>query len=193
MKTKLPPWFKQEIPGRQAQELMRLCSESGVHTVCIEAGCPNVSSCFANKQLAFMILGDTCSRSCGFCMVKKTGRSTLSIDKDEPDRVAGLVKALGLDYVVITSVCRDDLCDGGARVFARTIKAVRGINKDKKVEVLIPDFQGDINSLECVLDARPDCLAHNLETVPRLYPQLRPQADYRRSLEVLKKIGRAHV
>lgn len=133
-----------------------------------------------------MILGKFCSRGCRFCGVKKTGQPEMPVDNEEADRVAGLVKALALEYVLLTSVCRDDLSDGGAQVFARTIKAVRGINKNTKVEALIPDFRGKIDSLKCVLDARPDCLAHNLETVPRLYPQLRPQADYRRSLGVLE-------
>ncbi|MDI6606179.1 MAG: lipoyl synthase [Candidatus Omnitrophota bacterium] len=186
MKNRLPFWFRQEIPGRQATEMLRLLSEFGVHTVCSHAHCPNLSYCFKNKKVTFMILGSLCSRNCGFCAVNKAGQKKLTLDEAEPDRVARVVKMLGLGYVVITSVTRDDLADKGARLFARTIEAIRRINKNIKIEVLIPDFQGDSVGLKRVLDALPDILAHNIETVRRLYLTLRPQADYQRSLGILR-------
>ncbi|MFH0762803.1 MAG: lipoyl synthase [Candidatus Omnitrophota bacterium] len=186
MKNRLPPWFRQEIPGPQAKELLRLFAESGVHTVCLHAHCPNISDCFKNKRATFMILGSACTRNCGFCAVAKAGQKKLTVDEGEPDRVAGVVKRLGLAYAVITSVSRDDLVDKGAGLFAKTIEAVRRVNNSIKIEVLIPDFQGDAASLKQVLDAAPNVLAHNIETVPRLYRNLRPQADYQRSLGILK-------
>lgn len=186
MKNRLPSWFRQEIPGSDALGLLRLLSEFNVHTVCREANCPNLSYCFGNKKATFMILGDTCTRNCGFCAVNKPKKKIVSLDGGEPERVAEVVKILGLDYVVITSVSRDDLADKGAKFFAKTIGAIRHIDKKIKVELLIPDFQGDIRSLRCVLDAAPDLLAHNIETVRRLYAELRPQADYERSLGILK-------
>jgi len=186
MKRRLPVWFKQDIPGQPVKELLHLCSEAGVHTVCVEAACPNLSACFKRKELTFMILGGICSRSCSFCAVKKSGGAKIGTDKNEPGRVADLVKKLGLDYVVITCVCRDDLPDAGAQLFARTIKAIKEAKRNVKVEILIPDFRGETRNLKCALDAQPDVLAHNLETVPRLYSALRPQADYRRSLQVLR-------
>ena len=186
MKNRLPFWFRQEIPGSGALELLRLLSEFNVHTVCREANCPNLSYCFGNKKAAFMILGNTCTRSCRFCAVNKPQDKILSLDRGEPERVAEVVKILGLDYVVITSVSRDDLVDKGAQVFAETIQSVRHRNKNIKIEVLIPDFQGRAESLKEVLDAAPDCLAHNIETVRRLYAELRPEASYARSLGILR-------
>lgn len=164
-------------------------SDSGVHTVCQEAGCPNLSYCFKHLKLTFLILGDTCTRACAFCGVGKSeNKKGLSRDEEEPLRIAKIVRDLGLDYVVITAVTRDDLTDGGAGIFARTIELIRQLNSDIKIEVLIPDFKGNISSLKCVLDARPHLVGHNIETVERLYKVLRPQADYRLSLSILRKL-----
>jgi len=208
--NRLPPWFRQDIPDNKTLDLMHLFSEFGVHTVCQEAKCPNMNYCFRNNKATFMILGDTCTRNCSFCNVnpvrntvqtreetlvsngvnKSGGGSRLSQEAwvDEAEKISTLVKMLGMRYVVITSVSRDDLADGGAGQFAKTIELVRGGNKDIEIEVLIPDFQGEISSLKCVLDACPDVIGHNIETVRRLYKDLRPKADYQLSLEVLSKI-----
>lgn len=185
--NRLPSWFKQEIPDRTVLERAQRLSEFKVHTVCQEARCPNLSSCFKDLRFTFMVLGDTCTRNCRFCAVKKT-KNQLELDLEEPLRIARAVKKLGLDYVVITSVTRDDLVDAGAEIFARTIELIRKINRNIKIEVLIPDFKGRLVSLKCLLAASADVVAHNLETVSRLYRDLRPEADYALSLEVLKKI-----
>lgn len=186
--TKLPTWFRQEIPNETTQELTQLLTKSCVHTVCQEARCPNINHCFKNKRFTFMILGDTCTRNCRFCAVTKSANKNLALDEDEPYRISQLVKRLDLDYVVITSVTRDDLVDGGAAIFAKTIELIHKINEDIKVEVLIPDFRGKIQSIESVLNAGPSVVAHNIETVKRLYPDLRPQADYELSWGILGKI-----
>ncbi len=183
--NRLPSWFRQDIPDDKTFDLMRLFSASGVNTVCQEAKCPNISYCFRNNEFTFMILGKTCTRSCGFCNVDKTDCFNLAVDSQEPYRISELVRILGLNYVIVTSVSRDDLPDAGASVFAKTIELIHGINRGIKIEVLIPDFQGKVSSLRSVLDAGPNVLAHNIETVKRLYTDLRPQADYRVSLEVL--------
>lgn len=188
MKNRLPSWFKQEIPGRKTAELSDMLSEAGVHTVCRQAKCPNIGFCFENKELTFMILGSACTRSCAFCNVAKATTAGLGVDEEEPLRISRLVEKLELDYVVITSVNRDDLIDAGAGMFAETIRSIRSLKRGIKIEVLIPDFQGNILSLKRVVDSEPDLIAHNLETVPRLYKDLRPQADYRLSLTILKKI-----
>ena len=185
---KLPTWFRQEIPNETTQELTQLLTKSCVHTVCQQARCPNINHCFKNKRFTFMILGDTCTRNCRFCAVTKSANKNLALDEDEPYRISQLVKRLDLDYVVITSVTRDDLVDGGAAIFAKTIELIHKINEDIKVEVLIPDFRGKIQSIESVLNAAPFVVAHNIETVKRLYPDLRPQADYELSLGILRKI-----
>ncbi len=161
----------------------RLLADLRLHTVCREACCPNIAECFGQGTATFMILGDTCTRGCRFCAINH-GRPT-PLDPDEPERVAEAAARLNLRHVVITSVTRDDLADGGANEFAAAVQAVRRRLPEAAVEVLVPDFNGSCAALEAVLDARPDVLNHNLETVPRLYPQVRPQADYRRSLEVL--------
>ena len=186
--TKLPAWFRQEIPNEITQELAQLFAKSCVHTVCQEARCPNINHCFKNKRFTFMILGDTCTRNCRFCAVTKSANKNLALDEDEPYRISQLAKSLDLDYVVITSVTRDDLVDGGAAIFAKTIELIHKINEDIKVEVLIPDFRGKIQSIESVLNAGPFVVAHNIETVKRLYPDLRPRADYELSLGILGKI-----
>lgn len=181
----LPAWFKQDIPGIGTFELANRFSQSGIHTVCIEAACPNISRCFKEGRATFLILGDTCTRHCSFCNIKKHGSGKLAVDNHEPLRVNEAIRSMGLSYAVITSVTRDDLPDGGASIFARTIELIRGKDGGLEVEALIPDFRGDRASLKLVLDAAPSVLAHNMETVERLYPELRPQAGYRRSLELL--------
>ena len=183
--NRLPLWFKQEIPDAASLKMSMLLAEFGVNTVCRAAKCPNISYCFKHSQATFMLLGNTCTRHCRFCNVTKTGSLPIFLDDDEPDKVSRIVKTLGLNYVVLTSVTRDDLDDGGASVFAKTLNLIHAVNKDIKVEVLIPDFQGKFESLKCVLAAGPYVAGHNLETVSRLYDDLRPQADYRRSLNIL--------
>ena len=158
----------------------------GLHTVCEEARCPNRHECFGRGAATFMILGDTCSRSCGFCSVKTGKGIPLEQLANEPEQVAEAASALSLRYVVITSVNRDELPDGGAAHFAATVRAVRRRLPEAMIEVLTPDFKGDREALETVLDARPDTFNHNVESVARLYPTVRPQAGYEQSLEVLK-------
>ncbi|MDD5431871.1 MAG: lipoyl synthase [Candidatus Omnitrophica bacterium] len=187
MKSKIPSWFRQDIPDASTFKLTHLVSEFGVNTVCKEAMCPNMSYCFKHNKITFMILGSTCTRNCSFCNVDKTKEVKMGFDSDEPFRIAEVVRALGLSYVVITSVTRDDLSDGGAWVFAKTIEAIRQVSQEIKVEVLIPDFKGKVASLKCVLNAYPNILAHNIETIRRLYPKLRPMSDYELSLGILSK------
>jgi len=188
MINRLPAWFKQDIPNTGALARMRLLSQFNIHTICQEAKCPNVSDCFHNLRFTFMILGDTCTRNCRFCAVRKSGRvSNLRMDLDEPYRIARVVRELGFNYVVITSVTRDDLSDGGAGQFAQTIELIHGIDRKIKIEALIPDFSDNITSLKTVVAARPSILAHNLETVKRLYSVVRPQANYAVSLEILSQ------
>jgi len=187
----LPQWFRQELPGDKALSLARELKESGIHTVCQEAKCPNVSGCFNKNNLTFIILGNVCSRNCRFCAVQKAQvTKKLIIDTQEPERIAEVVKKLGMTYVVITSVTRDDLVDGGAEIFARTIKSVRAIDNSIRLEVLIPDLKGSIDSLKIIIDAGPNVVAHNIETVAGLYPEVRPMADYRLSLGVIENIKR---
>ena len=181
-----PEWLKVRFPGGERyQRLQRLMRDEGLHTVCEEAHCPNVGECWNAGTATFMILGDVCTRSCGFCAVT-TGRPG-EIDLLEPFRVAKAVQTLGLDYVVITSVNRDDVVSGGAEVFAACIKAIRRNDPAVRVEVLIPDFKGNWDALGMVVDARPFVLNHNIETVPRLYRRVRPQARYERSLELIRR------
>lgn len=188
MRNRLPKYFKQEIPGEAVFEKLQLISRFNLHTVCQEARCPNISHCFRKQRLTFLILGDSCTRNCRFCAVKKLAHNRLRVDGGEPQRLASAVGELGLKYVVITSVTRDDLADAGAEIFAKTISLIRTMSKEIKVEVLIPDFQGKISHLTKIIKANPDVVAHNLETVARLYPDLRPEANYQCSLEVLGKI-----
>ncbi|HYP25830.1 MAG TPA: lipoyl synthase [Blastocatellia bacterium] len=187
---RLPEWLRK--PRRNVgadHELKRMLRTRGLHTVCEEARCPNRNDCFERGAATFMILGDTCSRSCGFCSVK-TGRGLpLESLAGEPEEVAEASAQLGLRYVVITSVNRDELPDGGAAHFAKTISAVRRRLPDAKIEVLTPDFKGDLRALRTVLDAAPDTFNHNVESIPRLYRTVRPQADYRQSLGVLRASG----
>lgn len=186
---RLPGWIKaksfvEDLPRRGGlHDTKQMLRNYGLSTVCEEARCPNKCECFSKPTATFMILGSVCTRSCGFCSVKSAIPSP--IEEDEPERVAMAAKEMGLKYVVITSVTRDDLRDGGASHFAKTVQAVRRHLPDAKVEVLTPDFKGDYNALKTVLDSRPDVFNHNLETVPRLYPYVRPQADYMTSLNIL--------
>jgi len=183
--VKKPLWLKKKIhTGGALHSVRSLLGRCRLHTVCEEARCPNLGECFSHGTATFLILGDVCTRSCRFCAV--AGGVPDPPDPDEPSRVADAVRELGLTYAVVTSVTRDDLPDGGASFFAETIRAIREISPGTGVEVLVPDFGGDMNALETVLDARPDVLNHNVETVPRLYPAVRPEADYTRSLGVLK-------
>jgi lipoic acid synthetase len=184
--TRLPTWFKIRLTTTKNSSSVRNVLESKkLHTVCSSAGCPNRSECWNAGTATFMILGNICSRTCAFCAVPK-GRPR-NVDRDEPNRVAEAVFALGLHYAVITSVTRDDLPDGGAELFAATIRTIRCRQPDCGIEVLIPDFQGCKASLDTVLAAGPDVLNHNMETVPSLYAQVRPQAEYKRSLELLAR------
>ena len=186
---RLPPWLKAKAPGNSNYRgIKRLISEKRLNTVCESAHCPNIGECWGNRTATFMILGDICTRSCGFCAIK-TGRPTW-LDENEPERVADAVAHLGLRHAVITSVNRDELPDGGARIFARTIEALNKRCPETSVEVLIPDFQGNWQALETVLEAGPNILNHNIETVPRLYYKMRRQAKYARSLELLDRAAR---
>ncbi len=181
-----PPWLKVRFPaGGRFAELLELMRSSELHTVCEEARCPNIGECWSRGTATFMILGDTCTRSCGFCAVK-TGRPG-ALDTDEPRRVALAIQRMGLRHAVITSVNRDELPDGGARMFAECIRWGRRLSPGTTFEVLIPDFRGDAAALATVLAAAPEILNHNVETVPRLYRRVRPQAIYERSLEVLRR------
>ena len=183
---RLPPWLKARAPGSPNYiEIKGLLKDLRLNSVCESAHCPNIGECWGNRTATFMILGDVCTRSCGFCAIK-TGRPD-HLDEDEPNRVAAAVARLNLRHAVITSVNRDELDDGGARIFARTLDELHKLCPETTVEVLIPDFQGDWDALRVVLDAEPDILNHNLESVPRLYPKMRPQAKYDRSLELLHR------
>ncbi len=185
-RRRLPAWLKAKAPGSPGYlRLKRLVKGLDLNTVCESAHCPNIGECWSAGTATFMILGDVCTRSCGFCAIR-TGRPT-HVDHEEPERVAEAIARLHLRHAVITSVNRDELPDGGASIFARTIRAVHERCPGTSVEVLIPDFQGNWDALAEVLDAGPEILNHNLETVPRLYRRMRPQARYERSLELLDR------
>jgi lipoyl synthase len=183
-KLERPVWLRAPAPaGENYRELKRLVGELKLHTVCESAACPNVGECWNRRTATFMILGNVCTRRCGFCAVQKG--APLAVDFDEPRRVAEACAVLGLKYAVVTSVNRDDRKDGRAELFALTIEAIRERIPGCKVEVLVPDFQGSHAAIEMVLSARPDVLNHNIETVPRLYRQVRLGARYDRSLDML--------
>jgi lipoic acid synthetase len=185
-RARRPEWLKVRLPGGDGYfRLKGILRGLDLHTVCEEARCPYVAECWGQGTATFMILGDVCTRSCGFCAVK-TGLPTY-LDREEPERVARAVAAMGLSHAVVTSVNRDELPDGGASIFAATIEAIRRQRPGTKVEVLIPDFKGSRESLETVLAAAPDILNHNVETVPRLYKRVRPGARYSQSLELLRR------
>lgn len=181
-----PDWLRVKLPyGETFRKLVNLIDENQLHTVCQSARCPNMGECWTAGTATFMILGNVCTRSCGFCAVK-TGRPDSGLDYDEPRRVAEAARIMGLRHAVVTSVNRDERRDGGAPIFAETIRRLRQEIPGCTVEVLIPDFRGIWEALQIVLDERPEILNHNVETVPRLYRRVRPQAVYARSLEVLR-------
>ena len=187
-----PPWMKVRLSiGKNYRQLKNLVHGEDLHTVCEEARCPNIYECWERRSATLMILGDTCTRSCGFCAIK-TGRPP-TLDLAEPLRVGAAVKSMGLRHCVITSVNRDELDDGGASVWAATIREIRRQAPGCTVEVLIPDFKGDAEALATVMEARPDVLAHNLETVPGLYGTVRPQAEYGQSLQLLRRASEGHM
>ena len=180
-----PPWLKVRAGGNKKYlEVQSLLRQYNLHTVCQEANCPNRGECFSAGTATFLIMGPNCTRHCTFCNV--TPGTICPIDQDEPDNVARAVDILGLNHAVITSVTRDDLTDGGAMHFARVIEAIRELSRKITIEVLTPDFKGNREDIKTVLEARPDVFNHNIETVPQLYDEVRPQADYRRSLGVLE-------
>ena len=182
-----PDWLKVKIAGGENYSKMKsLLRTAKLHTICEEAKCPNLAECFEAGTSVFLILGDTCTRNCRYCNVKHG--TPLPINPSEPQDVAESVKKLGLKYVVITSVTRDDLSDGGASVFAETVKEVKTLNPNCKIEVLIPDFKGNVDSLKKILESGPDVINHNIEVVEDLFPEIRPGGDYNQSLFVLKSL-----
>jgi lipoic acid synthetase len=186
--TSRPDWLRVRFPGGPNYlELKRIMRQHGLHTVCESARCPNIGECWEQRTATFMILGNLCTRSCGFCAVP-SGKPIDQPDPDEPRRVAEAVVKMGIEYAVVTSVNRDDQPDGGAAIFAETIGAIRLAKPRCKVEVLIPDFRSNRHALETVVRARPDVLNHNTETVPRLYRLVRRGARYERSLELLRRV-----
>ena len=182
----LPEWLKRPAPdARKLSGIERMLKELGLSTVCQSAHCPNMGECFNRGTATFMILGDQCTRNCRFCAVAHR-KSPPAVDPEEPLHLADAAQQLGLSHVVVTSVTRDDLADGGAGQFVKTIAALRKNTPPPTIEILVPDFKGDADAIKRVCDARPDVFNHNMETVPRLYPAIRPQAEYGRSLSVLK-------
>lgn len=185
--NRLPSWLSRKMgQPSKLHEMKNILRSRNLHTVCESARCPNIGECFSKPTATFMILGDVCTRHCGFCSVDKTA-APLVVDANEPQNIALTAKELGLRHVVITSVTRDDLADGGATQFALTIRAVKDTINPISIEVLTPDFKGDERALKTVLDAKPDIFNHNIETVPSLYEKVRPQANYRQSLQVIEK------
>jgi len=181
---KRPDWLKVKLPsGQNYKDVLSLMRTEHLNTVCEEARCPNLAECWNDRTATFMILGDICTRTCGFCNIK-TGMPN-HVDTDEPRRVAESVKQLNLKHAVITSVDRDDLDDGGANIFAETVKQIRILSPNCTIETLTPDFKGDDKSFEILLNSPPDILNHNLETIERLYHAVRPQAKYQRSLDLI--------
>ena len=182
-----PDWLKVKIGGgKNFIKMKSLLRNAKLHTICEEAKCPNIAECFGSGTAVFLILGDICTRNCKYCNVKHGVPN--SLNPNEPNDVAESVKKLDLKYVVITSVTRDDLDDGGASVFYKTVNEVKKLNKNCKVEVLIPDFKGKIDSLKKILDAKPDVINHNIEVVQDLFPKIRPEGNYETSLELLRNI-----
>lgn len=181
-----PEWLKSRISSAQSVQIGNMLRSLGLNSVCEGANCPNMGECFKNKTVTFMILGNVCTRNCAFCAVPKGNPQP--VDANEPENVAAAAKKLGLLHTVVTSVTRDDLADGGAEQFAATVRALKGALPNSTIEVLIPDFKGDLNSLKTVIEARPDIINHNIETVPSLYQTVRPMAVYERSLELLQKV-----
>jgi lipoic acid synthetase len=185
---KKPDWIKTRLrTGPQFTELKDLVRREGLHTVCEEAGCPNIFECWEDREATFLIGGDQCTRRCDFCQID-TGKPQ-PLDRDEPHRVATSVQAMGLRYATVTGVARDDLPDEGAWLYAETIRQIHALNPDTGVEILVPDFSGKPELLQQVFDAAPEVFAHNVETVPRIFRRIRPAFDYKRSLDVLR-LGR---
>ena len=181
---RFPEWLKKPIQRRKGYSSVAGCiSENRLHTVCVEARCPNRAECFSDGTATFLIMGNVCTRNCGFCGVSHG--NPLPLDVEEPERIAAAAKSLNLRHIVITSVTRDDLPDGGAAHFAECVRQCRNLVPESAMEILIPDFRGKQGALDTVIDCRPDILNHNVETVPRLYTRIRPKADYRHSLELL--------
>jgi lipoic acid synthetase len=188
MKGRLPNWFKQKSPDPQLMlSMSRLLVGLGLHTICQSAHCPNIGSCFSRKTATFLILGNVCTRNCAFCAVKKGIPNPL--DENEPQRLLEAVERLNLSYVVITSVTRDDLADGGAAHFSQVINLIHR-SRNTTVEVLVPDFLGSSEAIRIIISANPEVINHNMETVPRLYPQVRLGADYNRSVVLLEEVKR---
>lgn len=183
MASHKPEWLRKKINPSKHKEMDLLLENYGLNTVCREALCPNISECYSNKQATFLILGDICTRGCSFCNIKKA--SPLTPNDEEPQKIANAVKELGLKHVVITSPTRDDLADGGAMQFDKTVKAIRKTNKDILIELLIPDMKGDKKALLIILKSKADIIGHNIETIKRLY-FIRKNSNYERSLELLK-------
>ncbi|MEX0778542.1 MAG: lipoyl synthase [Balneolales bacterium] len=186
-KKRRPDWLRVKLPsGEKFKDVSKIINDYSLNTVCSEARCPNMGECWGNGTATFMILGDVCTRSCGFCAIK-TGRPMQGLDWDEPNRVANAAKLMDLKHAVVTSVNRDERKDGGAPIFVETINRLREEIEGITIEVLIPDFRGVWDALQLVIDVKPEVLNHNLESVPRLYKQVRPQAKYDRSLELLRR------
>jgi lipoyl synthase len=187
-----PDWLKIKLPkGDNYLKVKEILEQKGLHTICASGKCPNMGECWNAGTATFMILGDICTRSCKFCATK-TGKP-LPVDKDEPEKIAQSVLHLKLKHVVLTSVDRDDLPDGGAEIWAATVRKVKELNPSTTIETLVPDFGGNADQLQLVIDAAPDIISHNLETVRRLTPQVRSTAQYDRSLEVLRRIATAGI
>jgi len=179
-----PPWIKTRVRmGPEYTELKNLVRREGLHTVCEEAGCPNIFECWEDREATFLIGGDQCTRRCDFCQID-TGKPA-ALDRDEPRRVAESVQTMGLRYATVTGVARDDLPDGGAWLYAETVRAIKALNPQTGVELLIPDFHGEPSLLQQVFEAGPEVLAHNVETVPRIFKRVRPAFSYQRSLDVI--------
>ena len=191
-KPRKPEWLKVKLPiGEEYRKVRELVSTNKLHTICSSGNCPNMGECWGAGTATFMILGNICTRSCAFCAVA-TGRP-LPVETDEPERVANSVKVMGVKHCVVTSVDRDDLKDGGAQIWAETIRAIRRVNPGTTLETLLPDFQGKWENLDLVINEAPEIISHNLETVRRLTRQVRIQAKYDRSLEVLARVSAAGV
>lgn len=189
---RLPDWMKVQMPdGMEYARLKALTREKELNTICISGNCPNKAECWSKGTATFMILGDKCTRNCGFCQVKTMRPDP--VDKNEPARLAHAIREMNLKHCVITSVCRDDLADGGASFWAETVKKVKEVNPGISMEVLIPDFMGKVDDLDIVIMAAPEVISHNLETVRRLTPELRSVARYDRSLDVLSYLSKSRV
>jgi lipoic acid synthetase len=186
-RIKKPDWLRVKLPtGESYRHVRGLVDHYKLHTICESGNCPNMGECWGAGTATFMILGNICTRSCGFCAVA-TGMPT-ELDRDEPMRVAEAIKLMGVKHAVITSVNRDELKDGGAGIWAATVKAIRAVNPHTTLETLIPDFKGNMESVNAIIEVAPEVVSHNMETVPRLYRQVRPQAKYERSLSVIRRL-----